>query len=142
MLALFTLSGAEGSEAEGAGEESLCGFLCEGVPMTSDQSYYFYVMASASRVLYAGVTNHIERRVWEHKQKVIKGFSQRYNTVELVYFETHGDIRAAIRREKQVKGWLRAKNIALIASANPGWKDLSASWFAGWASSPSRTVLS
>ncbi len=110
--------------------------------MTSDQSYYFYLMASASRVLYAGVTNDIERRVWEHKQKVIKGFSQRYNTVELVYFETHGEIRTAIRREKQVKGWLRAKKIALIESANPGWKDLSAGWFAGWAPSPSRTVSS
>ncbi len=101
--------------------------------MTSNQSYYFYLMASASRVLYAGVTNDIERRVWEHKQKAIKGFSQRYNTVELLYFETYGDIRTAIRREKQVKGWLRAKKIALIESANAGWRDLSAGWFARWA---------
>ncbi len=110
--------------------------------MSSKRTYYFYLMASASRVLYAGVTNDLQRRVWEHKQKVAPGFSRRYNVVELVYFEAYGDIRAAIQREKQVKGWLRKKKIALIDLTNPVWKDLSAGWFAGWASSPSRTVSS
>ncbi len=99
--------------------------------MSSKRTYYFYLMASASRVLYAGVTNDLQRRVWEHKKKVVPGFSRRYNVVELVYFEVYGDIRAAIEREKQVKGWLRKKKIALIQSVNPQWSDLSASWFRG-----------
>ncbi len=96
--------------------------------MLRRRTYYFYLMASASRVLYAGVTNHLPRRVAEHKQKIVPGFSSRYNVTNLVYFEMYGDIRAAIRREKQVKGWLRKKKIALIESLNPQWRDLSANW--------------
>ena len=96
--------------------------------MASSRTYYFYLMASASGVLYAGVTNNVQRRVSEHKQKKVPGFSARYNVKNLVYFEMFGDIRAAIRREKQVKGWLRKKKIALIQSMNPQWKDLSADW--------------
>jgi putative endonuclease len=89
--------------------------------------YYVYIMASASRVFYIGVTNNLARRAWEHKQKRFPGFSSRYNTKELVYFETWGDIRAAIAREKQIKGWLRRRKIALIDSLNPQWKDLTGS---------------
>jgi putative endonuclease len=82
-------------------------------------------MASGSRVLYTGITNHIERRIEEHRARRVPGFSARYNVRELVYFEVFGDVRAAIAREKQIKGWLRTKKIALIESINPGWRDLS-----------------
>jgi putative endonuclease len=88
------------------------------------KTYYVYIMASASRVLYTGVTNNIERRMQEHRERRVPGFSARYNTRELVYLEVFGDIRAAIDREKQVKGWLRTKKIALIESLNPRWRDL------------------
>jgi putative endonuclease len=88
-------------------------------------------MASASRVLYIGVTNYIERRVLQHRQRQVPGFSSRYHTRELVYMEPFGDVRAAIAREKQIKGWLRTRKIALIESVNPHWKDLSADWKIG-----------
>lgn len=94
------------------------------------ENYYVYIMASASRTLYTGVTNNLERRVSEHKRKLIPGFTSQYNTTRLVYFEVCGDIRAAITREKQIKGWLRRKKIALIESANRDWKDLSDGWYA------------
>ena len=77
-------------------------------------TYHVYIMASASRVLYIGVTGDLLRRVLEHKQKRIPGFTARYRATELVYFEAFGDIRVAIAREKQIKGWLRARKIALI----------------------------
>jgi putative endonuclease len=115
---------------------SLVGLLCACkclYPSTAMRSvntriYYVYIMASASRVLYIGVTNHIERRVLQHRQRRVPGFSSRYNTRELVYVESFGDVRAAITREKQLKGWLRSKKIALIESLNAQWKDLSADW--------------
>jgi putative endonuclease len=71
------------------------------------------------------MTNDLERRVAEHKQKLLEGFSKKYNTTKLVYFEHTTDVNAAIIREKQIKGWLRSKKIGLIKSINPGWKDLS-----------------
>jgi putative endonuclease len=89
------------------------------------KTYYVYIVASASRVLYTGVTNDLVRRMCEHRQKRGSGFSAKYNTRQLVYFEVFGDVRAAISREKQIKGWLRSKKLALIASRNPNWKDLS-----------------
>jgi putative endonuclease len=87
-------------------------------------TYSVYILASASRVLYTGVTNDLERRVSEHRQRRAPSFSVRYNVHKLVYFEQFGDVRAAIAREKQIKGWLRAKKLALIESFNPRWKDL------------------
>ena len=89
------------------------------------REYYVYILASRSGVLYTGVTNDLRRRVWEHKQKLIGGFTKRYNITRLVYYEETPDVKAAIAREKQIKGWLRKKKIALIESLNPGWKDLS-----------------
>jgi putative endonuclease len=86
-------------------------------------------MAGKFRTLYTGVTNNLERRVLEHKRKQVPGFTSKYNINRLVYFETFGDIRAAIQREKQIKGWLRAKKVALIVSRNPTWSDLSQGWF-------------
>jgi putative endonuclease len=82
-------------------------------------------MTNRSGTLYTGVTNNLERRIYEHKHHLLKGFTNKYNIEKLVYFEETNDIRAAISREKQIKGWLRKKKIALIESMNPGWKDLS-----------------
>ena len=87
--------------------------------------YFVYIMTNNSGTLYAGVTNNLERRVAEHKQGDIPSFTQRYRTTRLVYYESTPDIQSAIQREKQIKGWLRRKKIALIASMNPCWKDLS-----------------
>lgn len=90
--------------------------------------YYVYIMANHSRTLYTGVTNDLPRQVHEHKQKLIPGFTQKYNLTRLVWYEETPDVRAAIGREKQIQGWLRAKKIALIEAANPAWRDLSAEW--------------
>lgn len=88
--------------------------------------YYVYIMTNkTNKVLYIGVTNNLERRCYEHKQKLIKGFTEKYNISKLVYYEETKDIKEAITREKQLKGWLRQKKIALIESINPTWKDLS-----------------
>jgi putative endonuclease len=86
-------------------------------------------MSSKSRTLYTGVTDNLERRVYQHKNKLLPGFSKRYNISRLVYYETSRDVRAAISREKQLKGWLRSKKVALIESVNPPWDDLSAGWY-------------
>ena len=92
-------------------------------------NYHVYIMTNKSKTLYTGVTNDLIRRVLEHKQKKIQGFTYRYNINKLVYFESTPDIRIAIAREKQIKGWTRAKKIALIESVNPDWKDLSEGWY-------------
>jgi putative endonuclease len=92
-------------------------------------NYYVYIMTNNSKTLYTGVTNDLNRRVYEHKQKLIPGFTQKYNITKLVYFEETSDVNTAISREKQIKGWLREKKITLIESMNPEWKDLSAGWY-------------
>ena len=92
------------------------------------KQFYVYIMTNKSRTLYTGVTSNLERRVYEHKHKLIPGFTSKYNITMLVYYETTPDVRAAIAREKQIKGWLRSKKIALIESANATWTDLSAEW--------------
>jgi putative endonuclease len=92
------------------------------------KQYYVYIMSSRSGTLYTGVTNDLARRVYEHKNKLIPGFTAKYNITKLVYFETTEDVRTAIAREKQIKGWLRVKKVALIESVNPSWDDLSADW--------------
>jgi putative endonuclease len=91
--------------------------------------YYVYIMTNRSKTLYTGVTNDLIRRVCEHKNKIIDGFTKKYNITKLVFYEETKDIRAAIEREKQIKGWLRSKKIALIESVNPKWEDLSKEWF-------------
>ena len=96
--------------------------------------FYVYIMTNKSRTLYTGVTSNLERRVYEHKHKLIPGFTSKYNITMLVHYETTPDVRAAIAREKQIKGWLRSKKIALIESANATWTDLSAEWSEGDAS--------
>ncbi len=93
-------------------------------------AYHIYMMSNKTdKVLYIGVTNDLERRVFEHKNKSIEGFTARYNLIKLVYFEETSDINSAIAREKQLKGWLRKRKNELIESINPGWKDLSDDWY-------------
>jgi putative endonuclease len=92
------------------------------------KQFCVYIMSNKSRTLYTGVTNDLERRVYEHKKKLVPGFTAKYKIDRLVYYEVTQDINAAISREKQIKGWLRAKKIALIESANPDWRDLSVDW--------------
>lgn len=91
--------------------------------------YYVYIMTNRSKTLYTGVTNDIMRRVYEHKQKLVEGFTKRYNITKLVYCETTDGVWSAIKREKQIKGWLRSRKVALIESTNPQWEDLSRDWY-------------
>lgn len=91
-------------------------------------TYCVYIMASESGVIYIGVTNDLERGILEHKTGAVPGFSARYNLKKVVYFEVFADVRAAIGREKQLKGWLRKRKVALIESVNPKWNDLSPEW--------------
>jgi len=86
------------------------------------------MMTNRSGTLYTGMTNNLEARMYEHKNKLVRGFTQRYNIGRLVYFEVYSDVRQAIAREKQVKSWRRSKKIALIESTNPTWEDLAADW--------------
>jgi len=79
-------------------------------------------------MLYVGVTNNLERRVFEHRQKMLDGFTKQYNLTRLVFCEVYGTPRSAIAREKQLKGWTRSKKVALVKSMNPGWCDLAADW--------------
>jgi len=90
--------------------------------------YYVYIMASRSRTLYVGVANDLNRRVWEHKNGTIPGFTRKYCVARLVYFDHTPNVTAAIEREKQIKGWTRARKVALIESINPTWADLSEGW--------------
>jgi putative endonuclease len=85
-------------------------------------------MTNRSDGLYTGVTNNLQRRVYEHKHHLVTGFTSRYQMIYLVYFEETSDVYAAIAREKQIKGWGRVKKIALIESVNPDWLDLSEDW--------------
>jgi putative endonuclease len=87
-------------------------------------NYYTYIVASHSRVIYAGVANDLACRVSQHKIKKNAGFTSRYNADRLVWYERFANIKDAIAQEKKIKGWTRAKKIALIESMNPGWFDL------------------
>jgi putative endonuclease len=87
--------------------------------------FHVYISASKSRVIYVGMTNDLARRIREHKEKETPSFTNRFNVDRLVWFEEHGGPRSAIAREKQIKGWARAKKIALIDAKNLQWKDLS-----------------
>ena len=95
--------------------------------MTRD--YFVYILANGSRMLYVGVTNDLKRRVYEHRKKVMPGYTRQYNISRLVYFESTPNVSAAIAREKQIKGWIRAKKLALIERKNPEWADLSEGWY-------------
>ena len=90
--------------------------------------YYVYITSSRSSTLYIGVTNDLLRRVYEHKEKLAKGFTERYGINRLVYFELTESVESAIAREKQLKGWRRERKVELIESMNPEWNDLSLEW--------------
>jgi putative endonuclease len=92
-------------------------------------TYYVYILASQTRVLYIGMTRTLEQRVFQHKTHVFEGFTAKYNVTNLVYFEHHGSVLTAIRREKAMKAWRREEKIQLIESANPKWRDLSYGWY-------------
>ena len=92
------------------------------------RNYYVYILANRSRTLYVGVTGDIHRRVDEHRSRVGSRFARQYMVRQLVHAEITSDVRAAITREKQIKGWSRAKKLALIEESNPQWIDLAASW--------------
>jgi putative endonuclease len=93
------------------------------------KEYYVYIMTNKSRTLYVGVTNDLMRRVQEHKDKLVPGFTRKYNIGFLAYYESTSNVYAALEREKEIKGWLGSKKLALIESMNPEWKDLSEAWF-------------
>jgi putative endonuclease len=90
-----------------------------------DKTFHVYILAGESGVLYTGMTNNLIRRIGEHKQKKIPGFIAKYNVNKRVWFEAHGRATSAIAREKQIKGWSRAKKVALFEATNPHWKDLT-----------------
>ncbi|MBI2872336.1 MAG: GIY-YIG nuclease family protein, partial [Chloroflexi bacterium] len=92
-------------------------------------TYYVYMLTNATHRLYVGVTRDLQRRIYEHKRKLVPGFTNKYNLSWLACYETTSDVKAAIAREKQIKGWSRSKKTALVESANPNWVDLSAAWF-------------
>ena len=92
------------------------------------KQFYVYIMSSDRGTLYTGVSSNLERRVYEHREKITGGFTSKYNVYRLVYFETTDDAVSAIAREKQIKGWRRSKKTSLIASTNPGWVDLADEW--------------
>lgn len=91
----------------------------------SDHNYYVYIVASLSRTIYVGMTSELPRRIYQHKHKLLGGFTARYNVDRLVYFEHTTDVNAAIAREKQIKSGSRKKRVALIEQNNPGWNDLA-----------------
>lgn len=94
--------------------------------MKMNNNYYVYILTNKmNTVLYTGITNNVEKRIFEHKSKCFKGFTAKYNVNKLVYFETYSDIYEAIQREKQIKNGSRQKKIDLIQSLNPRWKDLA-----------------
>jgi putative endonuclease len=96
--------------------------------MRVQNQYWVYIATNGSKTLYTGVTNDLQRRMHEHRSSLIPGFTSTYRIDRLVYFETTSDVRAAITREKQIKGWRRERKITLIESTNPKWADLSNVW--------------
>ena len=98
------------------------------MPSARDHRYYVYILTNTSRTLYVGVTNNLERRMFEHKNKLVPGFTTKYNVTWLAYYEETPSIESALAREKQIKSWRRSKKVTLVESMNPQWKDLSLEW--------------
>lgn len=90
-----------------------------------EKLYYVYMMTNKHHtVLYTGMTGYVAERGWQHKKKLIDGFTKKYNATKMVYFETYRDVQKAIKREQQIKGWRREKKEALIDEVNPEWNDV------------------
>jgi putative endonuclease len=97
--------------------------------LAENHCYYVYIITNWNdKVMYIGMTNDLERRIYEHKHKLVKGFTEKYNVSKLVYFEQASDAREAIAREKEIKKWRREKKNNLVESTNPQWRDLSNDW--------------
>ena len=91
-----------------------------------EKVYYVYLLTNwNNKVMYVGVTNDLQRRVYEHKEKMVNGFTKKYNVNKLVYYEQTTDIAAALNREKEIKKWRRNKKNIMVESTNPSWRDLS-----------------
>ena len=95
------------------------------MPALEGDQYYVYILTNRSRNLYVGVSGDLERRMDKHRKKLVPGFASRYNLTTLAYYEEAADVWSAIEREKEVKGWRRNKQEALVESMNPEWRDLS-----------------
>jgi len=94
--------------------------------MKEEEQYYVYILTNKSNnVLYVGITNDLARRVFEHKNKLVEGFTKKYNLAKLVYYDVTNEVESAIKREKQLKNWHRDWKMNLIAQFNPEWRDLS-----------------
>lgn len=91
--------------------------------------FYVYIMTNPTGTLYTGMTSNLQQRVYQHKHKLIDGFTKKYNVTRLVYYEETTDVNAAIAREKQIKSWRRSKKLDLIKALNPTWRDLAEDWF-------------
>jgi len=94
------------------------------------RSYYVYIMGSLSGTLYIGFIGNLHKRVFQHKFHQIEGFTNKYDVERLLHWASYDDVHKALAREKQLKGWSRAKKIALIESRNPHWLDLAKEWYA------------
>ena len=91
--------------------------------------YFVYMLTNwNNKVIYTGVTNNLERRLYEHKNGIVEGFTKKYNVHKLVWFAYTNDVHSALEKEKQIKGWTRAKKNALVEEINPEWRDLSVDW--------------
>ena len=92
----------------------------------TEKAYYVYILTNwNNKVMYVGITNNLERRIYEHKEKVVKGFTEKYNVNKLVFYEQTSDIAEALNREKEIKKWRREKKNRLVVNTNPLWRDLS-----------------
>jgi putative endonuclease len=97
--------------------------------MTNEHQYYVYLLTNwNNKVMYAGVTSDLKRRLFQHRNKSVKGFTEKYNIHKLVYYEATSDVVSAIARETEIKKWRREKKNRLVETINPDWKDLSAVW--------------
>jgi len=97
--------------------------------MNSDKIYFVYLLTTRNnKVMYVGVTDDLQRRIYEHKNKLVEGFTEKYNINKLVYYEETQDIMSALEREKEIKKWRREKKNSLVIQTNPQWKDLSLQW--------------
>ncbi len=97
--------------------------------MQTNKQYYVYIMTNKSGTLYTGLTENLKKRIDQHKNKLVEGFTKKYNINKLLYFETFPDVYSAIDREKTIKGWVRRKKLDLIRTTNPDWTDLSQDWY-------------
>jgi len=96
----------------------------------SHYRYWIYILANTpSGTIYVGFTNSLRRRIWEHKTGAAPGFTKQYGLKSLIYFEEFRDVRMAIQREKEIKGWTRSRKIALFREINPMWRDLATDWY-------------